>query len=134
LSPYVVITPVRKEQDCLPRTIESVTKQTVLPGIWVIVNDGSTDATSTIAEHAAAVPSWIRVVHCPDRGFRQPGTGVINAFYAGFEPIKDAEWAYDWLRPCQTRIRRARCLLRVGGAKPRNDDMVSTKLSWGTLV
>ena len=91
---YVVITPVRNEAEHLARTIESMTGQTVLPALWVIVNDGSTDNTKEIAAAAAAQHPWIRVVHRPDRGFRKPGGGVIGAFYAGLDLCKNLSWDY----------------------------------------
>ena len=47
--PYVLITPARNEEAFIEKTIESVINQTVLPAKWVIVNDGSTDTTGTIA-------------------------------------------------------------------------------------
>jgi peptidoglycan/xylan/chitin deacetylase (PgdA/CDA1 family) len=44
------------------------------------------------------------------------------------------EGAYDWLGPCQTRIRQARYLLRVGGAKPRHHDKVPARLTCGNVA
>jgi len=46
--PYVLITPARNEEAFIEKTLQSVIKQTILPAKWVIVNDGSTDATSSI--------------------------------------------------------------------------------------
>ncbi len=50
LPPYVLVTPSRNEEAFIEKTIESVIHQTVLPVKWVIVNDGSTDRTGTVAE------------------------------------------------------------------------------------
>jgi cellulose synthase/poly-beta-1,6-N-acetylglucosamine synthase-like glycosyltransferase len=50
---YVVITPVRNEEEYLPYTLKSMMSQTVKPLKWIIVNDGSTDRTGEIAEEAA---------------------------------------------------------------------------------
>ena len=90
----MVITPVRNEQENLPYTIESVVAQTVRPDVWIIVDDGSTDATSLIADNAATQHSWIQVVHRPNRGFRKAGGGVIEAFYDGFDQLGDREWNF----------------------------------------
>ena len=49
-----LITPARNEADHLPRLIDSVVSQTMLPAVWIIVSDGSTDRTDQIAEDAAA--------------------------------------------------------------------------------
>jgi glycosyltransferase involved in cell wall biosynthesis len=50
---YVIVTPAHNEADYLRPTIESVLRQTVLPGRWVIVDDGSTDETPALLESFA---------------------------------------------------------------------------------
>lgn len=91
---YVVITPVRNEVRNLPRTIESFVGQTIRPAAWVIVDDGSTDGTSAIADEAAAKIDWIKVIHRKDRGFRQPGTGVVEAINEALEVTQSGEWDF----------------------------------------
>lgn len=91
---YVIVSPVRNEAKYLPLTIEAVTKQTVLPELWIIVDDGSNDETAAVAEAAAARYDWIRVVRRSDRGYRQPGRGVVEAFYDGYSQIGVLEWQY----------------------------------------
>src|SRR5438876_8230077 len=44
--PYVLITPARNEEAFIEKTIEAVTRQTVLPIRWVIVDDGTPDGTA----------------------------------------------------------------------------------------
>jgi poly-beta-1,6-N-acetyl-D-glucosamine synthase len=84
---YVVISPVRDEAAYLQRTIDALVAQTVRPAMWVIVDDGSRDATPDIAAAAAALHDWIRVVRRPDRGVRKVGGGVIEAFYDGLTQV-----------------------------------------------
>ncbi|MGN6553472.1 MAG: glycosyltransferase family 2 protein [Verrucomicrobiota bacterium] len=91
---YAVITPVRNEGDHFAETIAAIVGQTVRPMMWVIVDDGSSDATGPLADGAARDHSWIRVVHRTDRGFRQQGTGVIAAFYDGFELCRKLPWDF----------------------------------------
>ena len=74
---YVVISPVRDEAQHIDHTIRSVISQTTRPAQWVIVNDGSTDATSSIIDRWASQYSWITPVHRADRGSRKSGSGVI---------------------------------------------------------
>ena len=77
---YVLISPCRNEAEYMRRTLDSVAAQTVPPASWVVVDDGSTDATSAIlAEYAAKLP-YLRVVRRPDRGRRSVGPGVVEAF------------------------------------------------------
>ena len=92
--PYVVITPVRNEENNFPQTIESFVVQTIRPSAWIIVDDGSTDRTGSISDAAASQYPWIQVVHRNDRGFRQPGAGVVEAFYDGLALIGDRIWDY----------------------------------------
>ena len=91
---YIIITPVRNEEANLRDTISSVAGQTVRPVRWVIVNDGSTDATGTIADAAMKEYDWIRVVHRVDRGFRHSGGGVVETFYDGYNMVDGQPWDY----------------------------------------
>ncbi len=93
-SCYVVITPVRDEESFLPLTIASMTRQTVRPAEWVIVDDGSKDRTGEIADQAGREHSWIRVVHRTDRGYRRWGAGIIEAFYDGFNALTCRNWDF----------------------------------------
>jgi glycosyltransferase involved in cell wall biosynthesis len=91
---YIVITPVRDEEGYIGKTIESMTSQTIRPAEWIIVNDGSSDRTGTIAENAAQHNAWIHVVHRTNRGFRKSGGGVIEAFYDGYRVINGQGWEF----------------------------------------
>jgi poly-beta-1,6-N-acetyl-D-glucosamine synthase len=91
---YVVITPVRNEVGNFAQTIASFAEQTVRPAVWVIVDDGSTDGTEAIADTAACEHPWIKVVHRQDRGFRKPGSGVVEAFYDGLAALPDIPWEF----------------------------------------
>jgi poly-beta-1,6-N-acetyl-D-glucosamine synthase len=89
---YLVITPVRDEEAYLRFTIESMIAQSVRPAEWIIVNDGSKDATGKIIDEYAAQHSWIHPFHRPDRGFRKAGGGVVEAFNDGLR----SAWSKDW--------------------------------------
>jgi len=79
---YVLITPARNEADFIELTIKSVLAQTVRPVRWVIVNDGSTDATAEIVSNYAGVHSWIEMIQMPERQERHFG-GKAHAVAAG---------------------------------------------------
>jgi len=89
---YVVISPVRNEEKHLPLTIKSMVDQTVRAAQWIIVNDGSKDATEKIAQEAAQAHPWIRVINRTDRGFRKAGGGVVDAFYEGYQLVENETW------------------------------------------
>ena len=91
---YVVISPVRDEEAHLRSTIRCVAAQSIRPQEWVIVNDGSSDATAKIIDAAAANHPWIRAVHRPDRGFRKSGGGVVEAFNEGLAALRTSDWDF----------------------------------------
>ena len=76
------------------RTLESVVAQSVPPALWVVVDDGSTDATPAILESYRSRMSYLKVVRRPNRGSRSVGPGVIEAFYAGLETVALGEFDY----------------------------------------
>jgi glycosyltransferase involved in cell wall biosynthesis len=89
--PYVLITPARNEEAFIEKTIQSMIKQTVLPAKWVIVNDGSTDATSSIIRPYLTDNRWIELVDLPvrrDRNF----AAKVYAFNAGQERVRNLEY------------------------------------------
>ena len=66
-------------------------RQTVLPAKWVIVNDGSTDETGTVAAKYVEKHPWIEVVNLPVRQERN-FAAKVNAFNAGQERVKDLDY------------------------------------------
>ncbi len=94
MTRYVIVTPVRDEEEHLEATIASVLSQTMRPVEWVIVDDGSTDRTGEIIDLHAAQSPWIRAVHRTNRGFRKAGGGVMEAFYDGYNGLTCADWEF----------------------------------------
>ena len=70
---FITITPARDEEDFLPRLIASMTAQTLKPSRWIVIDDGSTDATAEILDRAAVAHRWIDVKHLPKGRERLPG-------------------------------------------------------------
>ena len=94
IIPLVIISPVRNEAKLIRKTLDSVTSQTWQPAEWIIVDDGSNDATPQIVAEYAEKHPWIRLVPRQDRGFRQLGSGVIAAFDFGREHITFSDWQF----------------------------------------
>ena len=91
---YCLITPARDEARFGGRTLASVAAQTVPPAKWVVVDDGSRDATpALLAEWADRLP-YLETIRRPDRGDRKLGGGVIDAFYDGYARIDPADYDY----------------------------------------
>lgn len=103
------------------QTLDSVLAQTVLPTLWVIVDDGSTDQTPKILAEYAARYNFIKIVTRENRGHRSVGPGVIDAFYAGYDSIDIKQ--YDFLCKLDLDLGLPPCyfeeLLRRMQAEPR---------------
>ena len=93
-APLVAISPARDEAATIERTIGAMRAQRLRPRLWVIVDDGSSDGTAEIARAASRGAPWIRVITREDRGFRQVGAGVIEAFETGLAAV---DVAYDYV-------------------------------------
>ena len=82
------------EAEYVRRTLDSVAAQSIQPAAWVIVDDGSTDETPAILEEYARRLPYLRVVRRADRGRREVGPGVIEAFYAGLKTVRLEDFDY----------------------------------------
>jgi hypothetical protein len=91
---YVLISPCRNESDFMRRTLDSVAAQSIAPVEWIVVDDGSTDATPDILRDYQSRLPYLRVITRKDRGKRSVGPGVIEAFYEGYQQIQQP---YEYL-------------------------------------
>jgi len=88
---FILITPARNEETFIEQTLKSVVGQTVLPLIWVIVSDGSTDATNDIVRKYAEKYPWIELIALPERAERH-FAGKVQAFNTGYEKVKNLDF------------------------------------------
>jgi glycosyltransferase involved in cell wall biosynthesis len=84
---FYIIIPAHNEQDFIALTLESLSKQTLLPKQVVVVNDNSTDNTKAIVESYVEKYPWIRLIKAQSSNQHLPGSKIINAFYKGFETL-----------------------------------------------
>jgi biofilm PGA synthesis N-glycosyltransferase PgaC len=89
LPTYSVISPVRDEADYLDITAASLVSQTHRPLRWVIVDDGSTDDTRSIAERWASEHDWISVVSSDAKHERARGAPIVAAFKRGLRELPE---------------------------------------------
>jgi len=94
MTKYIIITPARDEEAHIEKTILAVVQQSVLPAQWIIVDDGSVDNTGAIIDRYCQAYPWITALHRTNRGFRQAGGGVIDAFYDGYAKIASPDWDF----------------------------------------
>jgi len=86
---YSIITPARDEAKTLPRLAESLARQTRLPERWVIVENGSSDETRTVADALVEVHDWVELLILEQRGTRERGAPIVRAIHAGVEALGD---------------------------------------------
>jgi glycosyltransferase involved in cell wall biosynthesis len=65
--------------------------QTFRPLKWVVVSDGSTDATDDIVKKYASDHPWIELVRMPERPERD-FAGKVHAFNAGYAKVADLSY------------------------------------------
>lgn len=74
MSPYVLMSAARNEEDYIEKTLAAVAGQSILPLKWIIVSDGSTDRTDEIVQRYAAVHPFITLLRKPADGERNYGS------------------------------------------------------------
>jgi glycosyltransferase involved in cell wall biosynthesis len=93
----LLITPCRDEAEHLERTLASVAAQTRPPDLWLIVDDGSTDATPEILNRWAARLSYLEIMRTWGRA--PGGDGLATAaeaaaFNRALESVTVAEFSH----------------------------------------
>lgn len=89
MNRYLIISPVKNEQDYIHETIQSVKNQTIQPEKWVIVNDCSQDYTQILVEKAMVDYDRIMLVNREDGNIdRKRGKRIVEAFYDGYNRVK----------------------------------------------
>jgi poly-beta-1,6-N-acetyl-D-glucosamine synthase len=86
---YSVVTPVRDEESNLARLLAAVEAQSVRPLQWLIVDNGSTDATPSIARAAAARCEWISLLEIPGEATSIRGRPIVRAIHAGIRELQE---------------------------------------------
>ncbi len=88
---FIAITPARDEEKLLPGVIASMTAQTLRPERWIVIDDGSTDASGDMLDQAAMRHPWIDPKHLPVRRERMAGGESILMQF-----LPEREWKdYD---------------------------------------
>jgi poly-beta-1,6-N-acetyl-D-glucosamine synthase len=93
MGEYVLITAARDEADYIRYALDSVVQQSQRPVRWVVVDDGSQDATTMIVQEYADRHDFISLVRISDRGERHFGRKA-SAFAAGFKHLQGCVYDY----------------------------------------
>ncbi len=89
---YVIIIPAHNEETFIGLTLQSLVEQTLLPSKLIVVNDNSTDNTSSIIRQYAEKHPFIEMVSTTADAIHLPGSKVIQAFQKGLETL---DFPYD---------------------------------------
>jgi glycosyltransferase involved in cell wall biosynthesis len=84
---YAVVTPARNEAGNLPELARCLAAQTVRPARWIVVDNGSTDATEQVARELAAGDPAMSVVAARGEAVPTRGGPVARAFMAGVDAL-----------------------------------------------
>jgi len=68
MSKYVMVSPVRDEEQYIEKTIRGVVQQTIRPAEWIIVDDGSTDRTAEVVRSTFAKDQRVRCLDQENAG------------------------------------------------------------------
>ena len=85
---YVIITAARNEASYIGHTLRAVTAQTIPPASWIIVSDGSTDATDAMAKLYAERYPYIHLINSTPDGSRSFGSKA-KAINQGYRLARD---------------------------------------------
>ncbi len=142
IARYALITPARNEQAYIANTILSVITQSVRPVMWVIVSDGSTDATDGIVEKYAADHAFIHLLKRegdPRRNFGsqvraiQAGSRLLEGLQYDFFGNLDADISFgpDYYERILAKFRENPRLGLAGGFvhEKENDEFRSRKFN-----
>ena len=86
---FAIVIPAHNEESYLPKTLESLARQSLRPHRLVIVDDNSTDNTHRIAAEFAKQYEYIQVVSRKSEARSLPGAKVVQAFYSGLEKLDE---------------------------------------------
>lgn len=86
---FYIIIPAHNESDSIGLTLDSLTRQTLLPKQVVVVNDNSTDKTESVVEAYTKKHPYINLINNKSSNKHLPGSKIIKAFYKGYDVLDD---------------------------------------------
>ena len=86
---YVVVTPVRNDEENLRTLATALAEQTLQPERWIIVDNGSTDSTRTTIRALEATYAWITGIESPSAGELMRGAPIVRAFHTAVATLDD---------------------------------------------
>lgn len=97
---YILITPAKNEDMYIGQCIKSVASQSIIPIVWVIVDDGSTDKTPEIIQESMIKYPWIQNIQLIE-GCRDLTIHVAHVVKTGIDfavkYCKENDIKYDYI-------------------------------------
>lgn len=90
---YIIISPTYNDGEFITRTIESVVKQSILPKLWLFVDDGSTDESPKIITAYAEKHPWIKMI-ANEKKVHEFGEHVFDAFQSAMNHVNIYQYSY----------------------------------------
>jgi glycosyltransferase involved in cell wall biosynthesis len=90
---YILISAVRNEAKYIEGAIETVALQRLKPSKWIIVDDGSTDGTYTLAKSAAGHLPFVNVVKA-DESRKKDFASKVFALRMGFSLLSSEQFSF----------------------------------------
>ncbi|MEO0185331.1 MAG: glycosyltransferase family 2 protein [candidate division WOR-3 bacterium] len=95
---YILITPLKNEIKFLPEVLNCVTNQTILPALWIFVDDGSTDGSYELLQEWTRKVSWIKIIRLEGKKKREIGFHYSEVVAEGFEFFKKVWYdSFDYI-------------------------------------
>lgn len=88
MKQYIIITPCKNEEKNLPGLVMSLAKQSVIPVLWAIIDDGSTDRTPEIIQDVKNNYQWVETI-CLKESYRDLTIHISNVIKTGFDFAKN---------------------------------------------
>ena len=88
-----MITPVKNEEENLPKLAHCVINQSHLPEVWVIIEDSSTDRTPDIIKELTTEHTWVHTIRIEEDKERTFGSHFAEVVRVGLE--KSVELSAD---------------------------------------
>jgi glycosyltransferase involved in cell wall biosynthesis len=100
MSAYILVTPCKNEGENLPNLVLAIKAQSIKPKLWVIVDDGSSDNTSSVISAAQSTHEWIYSLNLPERpGYMGKHIAYVcnQGFNFAIEHCKRRNVHYDFI-------------------------------------